>query len=211
MRVATATILRVEPPTGLSAMPMPLRWGVAPVRAETDGRSRLVIEAGAKTDIFVDPSGEGKRLNAPRLFGPTPPGDLMFSARVEVDFTARYDAGVLLVWADEQRWAKLCFEYSPGGEPMIVSVVTRRSSDDANAFVVAGRTAWLRISRLGRAFAFHASTDGARWLFVRYFDLGAESVLIGFEAQSPRGAGCIATFDEISFRSARLPQLRDGS
>jgi regulation of enolase protein 1 (concanavalin A-like superfamily) len=135
----------------------------------------------------------------------------MFSARVEVDFTAQYDAGVLLVWADEQRWAKLCFEYSPDGEPMIVSVVTRHSSDDANAFVVAGRTAWLRICRLGRAFAFHASTDGARWLFVRYFDLGAESVLIGFEAQSPHGAGCTATFDQISFRSARLPQLRDGS
>jgi uncharacterized protein len=201
----------MEPPTGLSAMPMPLRWDIAPVRAETDGRSRLLIEAGPQTDIFVDPAGDGKRLNAPRLFGPAPPGDLMFSARVEVAFATRYDAGVLLVWADEQRWAKLCFEYSPDGEPMIVSVVTRRSSDDANAFVVAGPTAWLRISRLGRAFAFHASTDGDRWVLVRYFDLGAESVLVGFEAQSPHGAGCTATFDEVSFRSARLANLRDGS
>jgi regulation of enolase protein 1 (concanavalin A-like superfamily) len=201
----------MESPTGLSAMPMPLRWDNAPVRAETDGRSRLLIEAGPKTDIFVDPGGDGKRLNAPRLFGPAPPGDLQFSARVEVAFTTRYDAGVLLVWADEQRWAKLCFEYSPDGEPMIVSVVTRRSSDDANAFVVAGRTAWLRISRLGRAFAFHASIDGARWVLVRYFDLGAESVLVGFEAQSPHGTGCAATFDEVSFCSTTLANLRDGS
>ena len=58
-------------------------------------------------------------------------------------------------------WAKLCFEYSPQREPMVVSVVTRGLSDDCNSFVVDGATVWLRIARVGSAFAFHASTDGA--------------------------------------------------
>ena len=194
----------------LSSLPMPLRWDVEPVRYEADDQA-LRIEAGPKTDIFIDPAGDGTYLNAPRLLGAPPAGDFQFSARVSVDFAADFDAGALLLWADEQRWAKLCFEYSPQGEPMIVSVVNRRSSDDANAFVVDGRTVWLRISRLGRAFAFHASTDGELWSFVRHFDLGTEAMLIGFAAQSPVGEGCTATFDEIAFRTQRLPDLRDGS
>ena len=43
---------------------------------------------------------------------------------------------------------KLCFEHSPDRQPMIVSVVTRGVSDDANAFAVDGQTAWLRVSPL---------------------------------------------------------------
>jgi regulation of enolase protein 1 (concanavalin A-like superfamily) len=94
---------------------------------------------------------------------------------------------------------------------MVVSVVTRRSSDDANGVVVAGSQLWLRISRLFRATAFHVSDDGERWQFVRFFDLGSESVLIGFEAQSPWGGGCTVDFNEIAFTAERLFGLRDGS
>jgi hypothetical protein len=201
----------VETPITLSALPIPLRWDVSPVRCETDGTTRLRVEAGRLTDLFVDPGGDSVRLNAPRLIGTPPEGDFQFSARVAVEFAATFDAGVLLVWADESRWAKLCFERSPGRAPMIVSVVTRRASDDANGFIVTGRTVWLRISRLGRAHAFHASTDGASWSFVRYFDLGAEATQIGFESQSPTGDGCAATFDDVRFVRARLADLRNGS
>ena len=190
---------------------MPLRWDVSPVRAETDGAARLRVEAGRLTDLFVDPGGESVRLNAPRLVGVPPEGDYQFSARVGVEFSATFDAGVLLVWADETRWAKLCFERSPGRAPMIVSVVTRRSSDDANGFIATGRTVWLRISRRGRAYAFHASTDGRSWSFVRHFDLGAEATQIGFVSQSPTGEGCTVTFEDIRFVQRRLPDLRDGS
>ncbi|MDL4814252.1 DUF1349 domain-containing protein [Actinomadura sp. OS1-43] len=116
-----------------------------------------------RIDMFIDPGSgpDGEpTLNAATLLGVPPDGDFRFSARVTVDFAATYDAGVLLLWIDERRWGKLCFEYSPGGEPMIVSVVTRGVSDDANAFTVEGGTVWLRISRIGRAYAYHASLDG---------------------------------------------------
>ena len=74
-----------------------------------------------------------------------------------------FDAGVLLVYAAERQWAKLCFEYSPQLQPTAVTVVTRESSDDCNSFEVDGHTLWLRITRSGAAWAFHASTDGAWW------------------------------------------------
>ena len=120
---------------------------------------------------------------------------------------------MLLLWVDERRWGKLCFEFSPAGEPMIVSVVCRDVADDANAFVVPGRSVSLRVSRIGLAYAYHASVDATTWQLVRYFtiDDGTQADQIGFEAQSPTGDGCHVTFDEIRFIPARLAQLRDGS
>ena len=83
----------------------------------------------------------------------------------------------------------------------------------ANAFTVADRTVWLRISRLDHVYAFHASTDGTTWQLVRVFTLGDAPAdhRIGFEAQSPTGDGCTVTFDRIRFTPERLPDLRDGS
>lgn len=191
-----------------------------PLTASHDGAWRrdeqagtVVAAAPARTDFYVDPTGPDSFGNATTLLGTPPAGDFQLSARVSVDFQSEYDAGVLMLWADEQHWAKFCFEFSPAREPMIVSVVTRGVSDDANAYTVNERTTWLRISRLGSAYACHASADGKSWTFVRVFRLGDDvsQHRIGFEAQSPTGDGCTVTFDEIRFEGRRLADLRDGS
>jgi uncharacterized protein len=195
----------------LDPMPMPMRWLVPPASWHADG-STLSLVAGAHTDWFVDPSGKREpALNGAALVGDAG-GDYLFSARVRVGFEATFDAGVLMLHAGDRTWAKLCFEYSPANEPMVVSVVTRGASDDANGFVVDGDEVWLRIARLGPAFAFHASTDGRTWSLVRHFTLGDNvQPAVGFEAQSPTGEGCAVTFDDIRFESRRLRELRDGS
>ncbi|MCO6717042.1 DUF1349 domain-containing protein, partial [Streptomyces sp. CHB19.2] len=78
------------------------------------------------------------------------------------------------------------------------TVVTRGHSDDCNSFPVDGSSVWLRVSRTGRAFAFHASLDGEHWTFVRLFTLDAEketgAALVGFMTQSPMGEGCVVTY-----------------
>ncbi|WP_308402803.1 DUF1349 domain-containing protein [Streptomyces sp. AC550_RSS872] len=176
----------------------------------------LVITAGPRTDLFLDPSREDPATGADllRLVGDVS-GDFQLTARVEVDFKDTFDAGVLFIRAAEQTWAKLCFEYTPQGRPSVVSVVTRGDSDDANADEVSGNRTWLRISRMGRAFALHASHDGEWWRLIRHFSFGAlpdsTDLKVGFLAQSPFGAGCTAVFDNISFRPETLTQLRDGS
>lgn len=135
----------------------------------------------------------------------------MLAARVDVRFAATYDAGALVLWADERRWAKLCLEYSPQQQPTVVSVVTRGTSDDCNSTVCDGDGAWLRVARIGGACAFHSSPDGRRWDFVRHFRLDGEGELeVGFEAQSPLGEGCAATFSEIRFEAVTLADLRSG-
>jgi regulation of enolase protein 1 (concanavalin A-like superfamily) len=178
----------------------------------------VVADTPGHTDFYIDPAGAEPAgaeplPGAPTLLGLPPAGDFQFSARVSVDFRAQYDAGVLMLWLDERHWAKFCFELSPAAEPMVVSVVTRGVSDDANAFVVGQRSVWLRVSRTDGAYAYHASTDGKWWTLVRVFRL-ADRVAehrIGFEAQSPTGDGCTVTFDDIQFARQRLTELRDGS
>jgi regulation of enolase protein 1 (concanavalin A-like superfamily) len=189
---------------------LPLRWLVEPEASHPD-TSSLELRAPARSDLFTNPPDGSRRANAPAAVSRFD-GDFQLRARVTVDFRSTYDAGVLLLWADDERWAKLCFEYSPDGEPMVVSVVTRGRSDDANAFVVDGTTVWLRAARLGDAFAFHASLDGRRWRFVRHFALDVpQSVEIGFLAQAPTGDGCRVQFDEIELTRTRLTDLRDGT
>ena len=206
-------------------MPAPLAvpgipFGLTPSEGSewTVTDDRVEVLAPPHSDIFVDPSGESGTaaetlLNAVTLLGAPGEGDFVFAARVRADFRATFDAAVLLLWADERHWAKLCFERSPAGSLMVVSVVTRGVSDDANSFTVDGDEVWLRISRVGRVFALHASTDGGWWHFVRAFALGDDlgEVRLGFEGQSPTGDGCAVRFDRASFARTTLGDLRNGS
>jgi regulation of enolase protein 1 (concanavalin A-like superfamily) len=171
----------------------------------------LTLTAAANTDLFVDPAGAEQLPDAGRFTGLPPAGDFTLAAQVSVEFASMYDAGVLLLHAAEREWAKLCFEYSPQLRPTAVTVVTRGTSDDCNSFEVDGNTLWLRITRSGAAWAFHASADGAWWRLLRYFTLGRDLVRVGFLAQSPAGQGCAATFDHITFRAGAPENLRDGS
>jgi len=140
-------------------------------------------------------------------------GDFSLSARVRVaGESTTYDAGALAVWVDVDHWAKLCFECSPAGERMVVSVVTNDWSDDCNSTVLAGDEVHYRVSRTGSAFAFHYSLDGKVWSFVRLFRLAADSeARIGFLSQAPMGEVCVASFDEIRYVAHAPSDLRDGS
>ncbi|MGW2622837.1 DUF1349 domain-containing protein [Micromonospora taraxaci] len=201
-------------------MPSPLVPSPEGLWRVDEGAGAVTVSAQPRTDIFIDPSGDAGQdapepvLNAATLLGDLPPeGDFQFSARVSVAFAATFDAGVLLIWRDERCWGKLCFEFSPEAEPMIVSVICRGVADDANSFVVADRSVWLRVSRIGRVYAYHASLDGRTWQLIRVFSFDGDTARdrIGFAGQSPTGEGCDVTFDDISFRPARLADLRDGS
>lgn len=185
--------------------------------ASIDAEARTVgVIAPARSDLIADPVSGALTRGAPVLASPAPAGDFVFSAQVTVPGErSTYDAGVLALYVNERLWAKLCFEYSPDAEAMVVGVVTDGFSDDSNGDVIAGDRVFLRIARLGEAFAFHHSPDGVRWRFLRVFRLGTaqelEELRIGFAAQSPLGEGRVAEFAAISLEERRLADLRDGS
>jgi uncharacterized protein len=201
--------------TGLviPGLPFPLEASGSPACQATVSGEGLVLTGGANSDLFIDPAGEeGARPDAGRLTGLPGDQDFTFAARVTVGFASTFDAGVLLLHLSERRWAKLCYEFSPQHKPTAVTVVTRGISDDSNSFETAGGPLWLRITRSGRAWAFHASENGGWWRLLRYFTLGeASGARVGFLAQSPTGPGCTAVFDEIAYKSGAPANLRDGS
>ena len=168
----------------------------------------MTIGAPARSDRFHDPAGTARQANSPVwLTEVEPPATLV--ARVRVDFVDTFDAGVLMAYLAADAWAKLCFERAPDGRRMVVSVVTRGRSDDANAFVVEGDAVWLRISALGPAYAFHASLDGRAWDLVRYFGLGARGrPRVGLSAQAPVGAGCAAVFSDVRLTPGVVRDIR---
>ena len=196
----------------LPELPGELNWHNKPLSAHVDNHGTLHITAGPETDWFIDPAGGTDNHSAPvGLFTPCDE-HFLFSSRVTVDFASSFDAGVLFIYLQHNLWAKLCFEYSPQKEPMIVSVVTRGTSDDANAVVIPGNTIYLRVSRDGDTFAFHYAEDGITWHLARYFTLGPlKDLQIGFSAQSPTGEACTASFAEITYQQEKLKDIRNGS
>jgi regulation of enolase protein 1 (concanavalin A-like superfamily) len=197
-------------PFTLPSIPSELEWTLPPVDWSASGE-RLTIVAGPLSDLFTNPATGIPQDNVPVALFTPPDASFLLSAKVAVDFAADFDAGTLQLRVSPDVWAKLCFEYSPQGEPMVVSVVTRGASDDCNHVVIDGREVYLRVAVTPRTVAFHYSLDGALWHFVRYFTLGqVDEARAGFSSQSPRGQGCAAVFSEIRYREGELRGLRNG-
>ncbi|TDC82544.1 DUF1349 domain-containing protein [Micromonospora sp. KC606] len=197
---------------GVAGLP-PLAW--VPQNGEgsfDEERGELVLVAVAGVDWTNDPLGGGRQHRASALSFEAP-AEFTLSARVRVDPPrTTFDAGALAVWVDEDHWAKVCFEWSPAGQAMVVSVVTNDSSDDCNSSVVVAADVWLRITRTGAAWAFHASPDGVLWHFVRLFRLASRRpARVGFLAQAPLGDRCVVRFDQIRLAAKAPADLRDGS
>lgn len=190
-------------------LPYSLHWHNQPQTWDLSADSQLTIASPANTDWFIDPQGAYNVNNAPALLFPTS-NSCMLSAQVIGNHAATYDAGVLVVYESPLLWAKLCLELSPQGLLTVVSVVTKGVSDDCNSFIVKG-PAYLRVSRLEQAFAFHFSQDGIVWNLIRYFKLeDNKNAQMGFLAQSPTGSGCTVSFRDIRFEPRLLVDIRSG-
>lgn len=113
-----------------------------------------------------------------------------------------------MVWADQHHWAKLSFELSPEKQPTMVTVVTRKLSDDCNSVPVSGSTVYLQIAKSGATYVFYSSSDGKKWQILRVFNLGAGlKPRVGFESQSPAGDGTEVVFSEIHYTSKKITTI----
>jgi hypothetical protein len=197
----------------LPGIPGALQWTHAPVAWQINDGGGMTITAGPETDLFNDPAGNPPKDNVPSALFTPPDANFLLSAKVRVGFASAYDAGVLQVREAEHLWGKLCFEVSPQGQPMVVSVVTHGLSDDCNSVLITGDEVYLRVSHKGQAYAFHYSLDGRTWHFVRHFALSGQAnqaLRAGFASQAPTGRQCQATFSEITYRAGMLSDLRNG-
>jgi len=191
----------------IEGVPGNFQWRNAPVRWHVEHGSELTIVSGKDTDWFVDPFDGTTHKTAPMLLF-VPANDYVFSAKVKVGFKTKWDAGALMVWADEHHWAKLSFELSPAKQPTLVTVVTRGLSDDCNSVPISGDTVHLQIAKSGPAYVFYYSSDGKKWEIVRVFSLGEGlKPKVGFESQSPAGQGTEVVFSEIHYTAKKIGNI----
>ncbi len=187
----------------LPGFPSTSQWHNKPVDwSVKDGV--LTIKAGEKTDWYIAPTGTEQVATSPLLLFPAAK-DFWFSAKVTVDFKSLFDAGALVLYADEKNWVKFAFESPNGKTGSIISVVTRGLSDDNTGTSIEGDSVYLKVSKTGQAIFLFFSTDGKKWNVTRAFNLGPEqSLQFGFSAQSPRGSGTTVTFSDIRYKPEAL-------
>jgi len=201
----------------LTALPSEGHWLNVPQSWKILNGKALTVASGSKTDWFVDPFDGTVSRNAPILLF-KPDSDYILTAKVDVKFTTKWDAGALMLMGDDHHWAKLSFELSPDGKPTLVTVVTRGLSDDCNSSQLSGSAVFLRIASSektttgkvgsGKTYVFFYSTDGNNWQILRTFDLGTDlPIAVGFESQSPAGSGSVASFSAISYEQKKLGNI----
>ncbi len=188
-------------PQGFAWMNEPREWVFK--------QEQLQIQAPAGADFFLDPRGEKPREPAPFLYMEHS-GDFTVTTRVDVDMKSEFDSGCLMVWHSREFWAKICYEMSYGW-PSIVSVVTKRHSDDSNTLMTLAEPPYLRLTRVGSSLAMHYSLDDKMWYLVRYCSLLMhDTVRIGVAAQSPGGEGCSVWFSGFSVIPEGIGPIRSG-
>lgn len=177
----------------------------------------LTVYAPSQTDYFNSPVKENGAFPEPvanaSLYYTELTGDFVFKTKVQLEFKDFYDAAALLVYENENVWAKLALENSdlPCRKPAVVSVVTNRISDDCNGPVMDGNSVWFQVSRVDDCFAFHYSVDGKEYQMVRVFTLPVgKTVKVGFEAQAPMGEGGNRYYSEITIENKRVKNIRAG-
>lgn len=190
----------------ISTIPYKMEFYNTPV-SHLIQNDKVVITSEGKTNLFNSPSGKSKVSNAPMLLF-EPKGDFTLSAKVSGDLKAVYDVAALVIYQDENCWAKFCYENSVTKEPTIVSVVTRNFSDDCNS-VRTGASAYMSVVKKGNEFSFFYSPDGKEWKMIRNFHLDVRQGLkLGFASHGSRGDGFTAVFSEIKYKDEALSDMR---
>jgi regulation of enolase protein 1 (concanavalin A-like superfamily) len=172
-----------------------------------DGRV-LHLAARGGTNLFNSPSGGYYRQDAPMVLF-QPDDDFVLTARVAGELKNVYDVAALVIYQDDDWWAKLCFENSVRKEATIVSVVTRQFSDDANSLKPGDAFAYLAMAKKGAELAFHYSPDGKQWELIRHFRLELKpGFRIGFAAHGSTGDGFAATFSDVTYSTPPPSSIR---
>lgn len=173
----------------------------------TIDHSAISISAEGKTNLFNSPGGANPVQNAPMILF-KPDKDFTLTAKVTGELKSIYDVAALVVYDNGDVWAKLCYENSVEKESTIVSVVTRKYSDDSNS-VSAGAYAYLSVVKKGKEFSFFYSPDNENWKMIRHFHLNvSDDFRVGFAAHGSRGDGFTGIFSEIKYIDRPLENMR---
>ena len=193
----------------IKSIPYVLSVFNSPIDIEIRNDSVVKMIAPGKTNLFNSPGGDYYKQDAPMLLF-HPDRNFLFSVKVDADLKEVYDVAALVLYQNNDVWAKLCFENSVNKEATVVSVVTKRYSDDCNSTKISQKYIYLAVSKRGNEFSFHYSTDNKNWNLVRHFriDFDEHELMVGFAVHGSRGKRFSAEFSNIKYSDKALGNMR---
>ncbi|MFC0877127.1 DUF1349 domain-containing protein [Saccharicrinis sp. FJH2] len=196
-------------PLIVKTIPYNLKVFNNPLDLKIKGDSIIEITSTGKTNLFNSPNGNYSVKNAPMVLF-KPDSNFIISAKITAKLKEVYDVASLVVYQDDNLWAKLCFENSVNKETTVVSVVTRNLSDDCNSVKISEDYVYFLIAKKGDEFSFHYSTDKIKWELIRHFSLKCDTkkLMIGFAAHCSKGEKFTAEFSDIYYSKDTLKKMR---
>jgi len=194
----------------MKTIPFALKSYNDPQKVEMKGDSVIKITVKGETNLFNNPDGWSNVQNAPMLLFHPDSSNFVFSAKVSGTLKQVYDVAALVVYQDKDLWAKLCYENSAGSEATVVSVITRKYSDDCNSITVSGGFVYLALAKRGNEYSFHCSKDNKNWELIRHFrlDTADDKLMIGFAVHAFMKNSFSAEFSEIKYSRVSTNNMR---
>lgn len=187
-----------------------LKWFNEAISFSIEDNSLTVI-AEKGTDFFNNPEDGSITSTAP-FFYKQVSGDFVAKALVRPDFSSMWNAVAIMVHIDDNHWIKFAFENSDATGQSIVSVVTKKVSDDANGAVLTRQDqVWLKLIRKDNVYSMHWSLDDVNYKMARLSAMpSADSVKIGIEAQCPVGESATHQIHYFGLEKTTVRDLRKG-
>lgn len=139
----------------ISSIPYPLFWENTPVKFSVKNNELMII-AGPKTDMFRDPNATYNMDNTPKLLFKAD-NNFVLTASIEHAFDNKWDAGAIVIKQDSLNWIKFCFEKDYTGAKRVVTVVTKKISDDCNSVEIGANKVFYKVAKAGNVFTLYYS------------------------------------------------------
>lgn len=184
------------------------RWLNEPEKHE-ESKDKIILYTHGKTDIWQRTYYGACRNNPHALLMDTREEEFTFTVKTTFATASPYDHCGVLLYLDEENWAKACAEYETDEEQTLGSVVTNLGYSDWGGTYISEKVKrmYYRVSRRGNDFRFESSTDGESFKQMRFFHMFCEHepLAIGVFACSPYGKSFKAVFEDMKFSPCVWP------
>ena len=148
------------------------KWINEPKEYEVDG-DVLRVKTEPVTDFWQRTYYDFRHDNAHAFVRPFEEKEFSFFVKTKFEANKLFDQCGIVIYEDEDNWAKASCEYEKPGLSNLGSVVTNLGYSDWSAHPVSdeNHTLWYRVSRRGQDFEFRTSFDGVNYDFMRIFHM----------------------------------------
>ncbi|MEA5003951.1 MAG: DUF1349 domain-containing protein [Christensenella sp.] len=184
------------------------KWSNEPQKHE-ETENKVVMYTQPETDIWQRTYYGACQNNPHALLIDTKENEFTFTVKTTFATASLYDHCGVLLYLDEENWAKVCTEYETDDEQMLGSVVTNLGYSDWGGTYISEKVKrmYYRVSRRGNDFLFESATDGENFKQMRFFHMFCDEqpLSVGLFACSPYEKGFKAVFEDMKFSECVWP------